>query len=337
MKPYLVLALVFCLAACTALPVSQSAPVSPQATLALPSETAPSPTPTPIPPKIKLLAYGYKIKDVGEGWSEGLVRLAFENIADEYIGGEKIDATGITLETQEGKTYLATLYQVQATNIETQVKEIDFSKLPPVIPPHFRWTRFGISGDLVKYTAKAATYDLGIGEYYVRFRPATAAHPTRVVFPKRPDWKIDLSTATQPTLAFPAEASFLTAKPLSALAGRVLVDEPEKLKVTLDGTGGFAAGAQDIQLKYTIVNRDKLDAHSANAELPVRALFFADGAVKLSGLDMTIKSLQAGPGQTKQAVWLLQDLFYDKKCNPKVYALFQESTQYSIYNLNVCK
>ena len=148
---------------------------------------------------------------------------------------------------------------------------------------------------------------------------------------------IELASATQPTLAFPADAAYLKTNSLSALAGRVLIDNSTGLKVTLDGTGVFSTSGQDVQLRYTILNKDKLDAHSATVELPIRVFFFGDGAVEPGTNDITVRSLEAGPGQTKQAMWSLGKLFADKKCNSKVYALIQDAVQYEIYNLNVCK
>jgi hypothetical protein len=253
------------------------------------------------------------------------------------VSGEKVDVTGATVETQEGKTYPVTVHRVEPNFYDYQAKEIDFSRIPKVIPPHFRWTRLGSSGEEVGYAPLGETYGLSMGEYYLRFRFATAAHPTRVVFPKRPDWNINLGSATQTNISFPAEASFINSKPMSALAGKVLADDPSGLLVTLDGTGTMPSSSQVLELQYTIVNRDKLDAHKANITFPILAVFFGDGAVSPATSGLGTESVEAGPGQTTKKGLFLGYLFMDRECNPNVYALVQEGSQYNIYWLNVCK
>jgi len=69
------------------------------------STRTPAPTSTPAPPKIKLISYNYTLADVGEGWNEGTVRIAFENATENYISGPLLDFYGATLETAQGKTY----------------------------------------------------------------------------------------------------------------------------------------------------------------------------------------------------------------------------------------
>jgi len=315
------------LASCTSAPIPTPAPALPtQAQTRLmqpPSTKAPVAQATPLPsvPKVKLLAYNYKTKDVGDGWSEGTVELAFENTSGEFVGGETVDVTGATLETQEGKTYPVTVYRIEP-NMALELKQIDFSKLPKVVPPRFRWTRLGRLGE---------RFNL----HFLKFRVATAAHPSRIVFPKRPDWSVDLASVTQTSLTFPAEASVVSAKPISALAGKVLADDPAGLLVTLDGLG--LQRDQTLQLQYTIVNRDKLDSRKANIAFPIQAFFFGDGAVWPKTPGLGTETVEAGPGQTKQGALSLGYIYMDRKCDPNVYMLIQEGGKNDIYRLDVCK
>jgi hypothetical protein len=280
-------------------------------------------TPTPIPQLMKLVGYNYQLKDVGDGWNEGRLSIALENISDQVIGNIHIDAGDAIVETKESKSYPISLYRLNSnTSDGSPVQDIDFGTMPKVIPPHFRWTRVGRAGEL-------------IGQYYVKFRAATAAHPTRIVFPRMTNLSIDLANAAQTSLAFPADASAFTAKPISALAGKVLNDDPDALQVTLDGTG--AVSDQTVQLRYTVLNRDKLDAHTTTVAFPIQAFFFADGAVWSVPPNTTSESITVGPGQTAKKTLSLGAVFMDKRCNPNLYALLQESSQNVIYKLSFCK
>lgn len=289
---------------------------------AAPRATTPSPTQVPATPKAKLLAYNYTLKDAGDGWNNGTLQLAFGNVSKELVGGEKIVLTGGNVETQEGKTYPVKLYYYDpgglGANIETQ--NIDFSELPKVVPPNFRWTK-SFQGHPVTYS--------------IQFRAAVAAHPLRIVFSSRPDLGIDLNSVPQ-SLRFPADGTVLSAtKPLSALAGKVLADDPRGLLVTLDGTG-FQEG-QRLQLRYTAVNRDKLDSHKANIDKSFLSYFYWDGAVSPEIPQTSTELVEVGPGQTKHDSFFIGYVFMNSECNPEFYAVAQEGTQYSVYKLNVCK
>ncbi|MBI5032514.1 MAG: hypothetical protein HZB51_18470 [Chloroflexi bacterium] len=322
-KPIAVLSIALFIVSCSLLPVSLPNPVLPMSTT---GPTLPTPmatlTPTPIPPSVKLIGYNYKLKDVGDGWNEGRLSIALENISDQLVGNIRIDTRDVMVETKEDKTYPVTLYRLYTESSEgSPAQEIDFSGLPKVIPPHFRWTRVGRSGEQ-------------LGQYYLKFRAAIVAHPTRIVFPRQAGYSIDLTTA-QAAATFPADASALTAKPLTALTGKVLTDEPNKLLVTLDGTG--VVTDQTAQLRYTVVNRDKLDAHTATVAVSILAFYFGDGAVWPLPVNSPSDSVTAGPGQTVKKTLSLGQVFMDKRCNANLFALFQEGGQNTLYKLSFCK
>ena len=175
-----------------------------------------------------------------------------------------------------------------------------------------------------------------------------SAHPLRIVFPSQPGLNLDLASS-QSSLAFPAVSSVLSsAKPISALAGKVLADDPNGLRVTLDGTGSYNVnGNLGIFLGYTVTNNDKLDSHTISVTSPFMGYFDQAGLVNtfLRSDDTTYEKLsfEAGPGQSKtDFVQLGYYVGYwageqSDTCNPDVYAPIQEGSQYILYNLNVCK
>lgn len=280
-----------------------------------------------------MIGYNYTLTDVGDGWNEGKVYLAFENISGEFVGGEDVDISGGIVETQEGKSY-PTEWRSQAEFAGGPASGFDFfSGIPKIVPPHFRWTQVYLHG--VGNTPEV---------FFLKFRSAVAAHPLRIVFPSRPDLNLDLASS-QLSLAFPAESSILSsAKPISALAGKVLADDPAGLRVTLNGTGFYNVnGYLGLFLGYTVTNNDKLDSHKISVTSPFMAYFDQEGLVNTflqeGGLNYETFSFEAGPGQSKTDVVQLgyREATLASTCNPGVYAPIKEGNQYVLYNLNVCK
>jgi len=262
-------------------------------------------------PAVKLLAYNYEIKDVGNGWNEGTLNFAFENITNGLIAGRSYWLADATVETQEGKSYPLTLFQYNWPGDPLKLEELDFSFIPEIIPPGFRWQN---------------------SKVWLSFRAAAAAHPTRIVFPHEPQFTINLAEAATPPPAFPAEAATLaSAKPLSTLKDRVLLDQPGGLKVTLDGTA--TRTDQTVQLNYTVVNSDKLDERKGTAPgLPIRGYFIggnddtsfaAPGDIEPESIGEW--SFSAGPGQTVHDAIFLNYFFDNRDQCVDVYAFVSEA------------
>ena len=169
--------------------------------------------PTEIPEaELTLVGYGYSVRDAGDGWNEGRLSLALENKTDRLAGFSEIQLPPPVIETQEGHTYQGELgFYGIADFVET-----DSINGAPWIPPNFR--------------IKARTR----GEpAAVVFRFAYAAHPTFVMFPGNSRFRIDLSVAAQTnSLGFVGSDSS-SIRSITELYDRVLVDEPDEVKVTV--------------------------------------------------------------------------------------------------------
>ena len=304
-----------------------------------PASTSPNAASNASASEIKLLGYNYNFKDAGDGWNEGKIYIVLENISNEFVGGAEFNLANATVETLEGKTYPATLYREYIGIYSSAAGPADppivsFKGFPKVIPPHFRWNRVNMNPP-----------GLAMGDYYLKFRFATAAHPLRITFPSHPGYTIALDSSAKLSPVFPADESILaSAKSISMLTGKSLADDPAGLRITLDGTGAsHYKGDMGLYLEYSITNNDKLDSHQLKIPSPFLAYFDEHGFINTSfqnkpGTAGETLSFEAGPGQTREdAIKLLytSDVSFD--CNPNVYAVSQTGSQYTLYNLNICK
>jgi hypothetical protein len=289
------LIVVVLLSACASLE-AVSTPVEAPAENVDVAEEAPA-TPTPAPPtEPELGAYGYTIEDVGDGWYEGTVRLWLENSGDTVVLPESpprrccsIDVQDAYVETEEGKTYPAEV-----------ISELEFGhsegiidlRAVPAIPPGFR----AVSGltDVERVEAR----DYAWGQYVVKFKYSQASHPIAIVFPAKPEWRIDLGEAVrgEPTTATDLPASEF--EPIQALDGRVLLDDPERLLITLGSPVVVAEEeGQAGYISFTAVNRDQLDQDTVVVPFPARGSVVRNR--ELWFLDDTT-TVSVGPGQEKE-------------------------------------
>ena len=183
----------------------------PEAEPTLTPEAEPTLTPEA---ELTLVGYGYYYRDVGDGWYEGTVGLAFENRTDRPVDFDGALLPPPVIETEEGQTYEGTVGY-----FDMIFKEDNSIKRIPLIPPGFR--------------VKAKT---SYGRYlaFVQFRSAAAAHPTFITFPGT-EFTIDLYDAYQTESFGFVGADSSSIKPITELYDRVLVDDPNGAKVTVKG------------------------------------------------------------------------------------------------------
>lgn len=300
--------------------LSNAKPVAtsqPTAQLAVASETEP-----------KLLAYQYEVKDGGEGWNLGTVHLAFENTRKVMIPpgfppreSGNYDVHDAYVETQEGKTYPAKVTASWGMSGDINGL-IDFRPVPG-IPPGFRAT---LGTTVLDRT-------LNWGRQVVEFKFAQAAHPTVIKFPSRPDWDINLSKVTKSDIQTPTDLPLNSFKSINSLEGTVLLDQPDKLLVTLGKCvrepDGWANGPS-AYITYKVVNRDKFDEISGSFQLPALADFFQ--AQMWYHQASTIK-VKVGPGQTvEDKLWL----FSWSKGNTVFEIFYWSDSRYDVVNASDC-
>ena len=254
-------------------------------------------TPTPTPPtEPELVAYGYTAEDVGDGWYQGTVRLWFENPGDAVVPPDlpprsccSFDVRDAYVETEEGKTYPADV----TSDLEFGYSEgvIDLRTMPG-LPPGFRVVE-GLT-DVQRVEAR----DYPWGRYTVWFKYSQASHPTAVVFPSKPEWRIDLAEAVREEPATPTDQPASNLDSIAALEGRVLLDDPGRLLITLgksvvvaeeDGQAGY--------ISFAAVNRDSLDQDTVIVPFPARGFVVRNR--ELWFLDETT-TITVGPGQEKE-------------------------------------
>ena len=159
------------------------------------STSQPSPTNPPsgtdhdgVP--MALIPFDYSLTDIGNGWSEGVLSLAVENISDQHfslgsIGAEwiyrsfELNLGPVIVETVEGPTY-------EAENTITLT-------LHGPIPPGYRvkstyYTSQGIDDRIRLY-----------------WKSATIATPSRIHFEEYPEFSFDLPMQGDPGPKFPVE------------------------------------------------------------------------------------------------------------------------------------
>lgn len=290
----------------------------------------PTPPPTIPPPTVimgampRLIPYKYKL-DSGDGWNYWTVYFGFENNKDTMQPPELpprsygyFDAKDAFIETQEGKTYPVS---VMCTNRGiNKADEIDLRAMPG-IPPGFR-----TMGEI----------EYAWGNCHLYFKAAQAAHPTVIKFPSNPDWVINL--AEVPPLPIPTDLYVSNAKPISTFEGKIVLDEPGKLLVTLGkcvlerssyDDGGYVTQGY---MTYTAINRDQLDEVTAEVQfLPPRALF--EEEYVWYGPALT-EQISINPGQTLQ--YRVPLFAFRRPYKAGYLVVYQTDGKYEIYIADDC-
>jgi len=217
-----------------------------------------------------LIAYEYKVKDIGDGWNLGTLKLAFENTKDYFVPDRKgRDSWGYSVgdayvETKEGKTYSIRVYnnysKFSKADGSADKRENYISLDMPKIPPGFRI-----------FMWRTETEYAG-GNYILEFRFAKAAHPTTIVFPNKPEWNISLSKVPA-NLQMPVASSSAMIKSIASLKGKVLLDPKGKLLVTI-------GDCNQSNIYIVAQNRDSLDSASETIYFPAVAYFYTGDDIR---------------------------------------------------------
>ena len=161
-------------------------------------------------PQVELKGFNYTLQDTGDGWSEGSLRFAIENGGYFPLYLDSLDFTRgkAVLETLEGPTYPVALRREDGIRGNAAV-------IAGPIPPRFA-IRGGSGPDLI-----------------LSWKSATAATPTRIVFPDYP-W-LELPIPTRQNLGYTSSYSSITFPAIDHAQGLKLMDNPQGLEVTLNG------------------------------------------------------------------------------------------------------
>ena len=292
-----------------------------------------TPTPTPTPTAqfgLQIIPFDYQVGDAFGGWREATLRVAYVNNSNRAVGPRCLLFRGERFRGQAGDT----CEPGQTIIISDAYVETSEGKTYPAEPstPGFRLGGFG-SDHPLPIPPGFPFYDppqaFGSPESF-KFQFAQAAHPTRLVLHGTSDIAIDLVSV--PTAIPTPDLKRVATKPLSALAGRVLLDQMDKLKATLNGTcyhqqvEGFG---MEYVLPLTVVNRDQLDEATAEPDF-FYAVYYRDNSFAYHGLT---EYLYAGPGQTvTDSIMLPDSTGYNVSPD---YLLLWEKGEYPVaYTLN---
>ena len=264
--------------------------------------------------ELRLVGYNYQLRDAGDGWNRGRVDLAFENTTSSPFppdhpprswGASSLDNAYV--ETEEGRGYPAqVLCQVADTRTGPRYEEVDnpFYAMP-AIPPGFCLTGGWAYGDsetpIKRWDPNWPGWYYGSywGNCHLEFRAAGAAHPTVVMFPNRPDWTINLVSASGTSPQMPTSLSTTSFQPLSSISGTVVFDEPNGLRITLSGC---IRDRNDDFITALLVNQDQFDESSAGVLWPAITHITDQGEARY--VPATSLSFSLGPGQIQE------ELFY---------------------------
>jgi len=239
----------------------QATPAATPAVQALPASQ------NQIIPGLAVFPYDYQVRDMGDGWNVGILRLYFENTSDEPMYLSQGDLADIQVETTEGKTYPGTLdygsydydygwesylydqsYEKPSTFLSSRSGwYLDFHDLG-FAPAHFPFSVIKESNSLLLI-------------YEVGFRFAPAATPTKMVLSTREHGNItfDLQGDIPKSMPEPnlAEREVTSIKELT---GQKMYDG-ENLAVILDGCTIEKEGEliDGINFHYSLLNKNNLD------------------------------------------------------------------------------
>lgn len=299
----------------------------------------PTPTPTPTPHLLSVIPFDLQVEDIGEGWSEGTLHLAFENTSDTpllpqcWIFQNELEKnpmweegssacgempsvffTDAYIKTLEGKTYPAEVSSpvLHLGNVDSEIH------LP--VPPGFPF-------QIINNRGWGTSFDS------ITFQFARSAHPTNLVLSSTTDVTIDLASVPQeiPT----PDLGRYHVRTVSELANTPLLDIPGKLKLTFDGAcfhkkipGFFGKG---ITLPWTMENRNQLDGETANIN------FFYVAYYPGGLLDYWTYPFEwsMGPGQTDHSHEFMLDKDVGEGEVPASYLIvYGEDNDLQVYNLD---
>jgi hypothetical protein len=296
-------------------------------------------TPSPVisrGPIFSIVPFHYFVEDVGEGWNEEWIALAFTNISGQLLDPltiPSLTAEHVSVETEEGKEYLGELVEIPGnpSSVELDGIDIDESDILPVPPNLTHWT-----------TRRDYTYTGFSGEkyqnsrYWIRFRFAYAAHPTRVkihftpqgiISEDEPYFSFTLSSiGNDPPLYEPSEV-----KPISELQGRLSFDKPGRIRFQLSSTCLVRYNEDKkgwhLYLPYSAVNQNQLDQEIEQIEFGY-ALWFPYGAWDPEWKRIKI---QLGPGQRVDDVIELESWESYSEPLPEYLILYEPIGTYGVY------
>lgn len=261
---------------------------------------------------LSIIVFNYQAKDVGEGWKEGTVRLAFENTSDRPLPAQclifqkqkeesswgwsespctqvhQVVITDLYIETREGKTYPA-----EPPSAEVRLGAVGADPrytIPPGFPFQHIYRGWGVSFDTIS------------------FRFAQAAHPTRLVLQRETGEPIILDLTSAPQTVPTPDLSRYTVQPISELAQRAIVDIPGKVKFSFDGQcyhqhiSGFYQGG--IVLPWTLVNYNQFEAEKVDPDFPY-AVYYPEGILNYD--ELLSFEWEVGPGQTERDEEIILD------------------------------
>ena len=298
--------------------------------------------------------YNYSLENIGDGWSQGVVLLAFENQTDDlltiYAHNSVEFPNGFTVETAEGVTYPAHLGGTYEWNnrYETDSETINSLDLSLfwAVPSGFRVSQFMKSyGPVV----------VGMN-YGIIWESATAATPTRIVSNDFPGLSFDLQNIPQ-DLQFPFDIPPTEIQTFSSLAGQTWT-ELGKIQITLTGRCGSAGyfrgysgtSGDPIFLEAETQNPDLFHQAEVVFYLPTVAFYhdgYLDGFNSWAGGGITIpdnqgfwrenNSISLGPGQSEIGYIQITPEVQAGISSPPIVVLWDVvSEQYKIFDAREC-
>ena len=245
----------------------------------------------------KLVPFDYQLSVAKEGWREGSIEVAFENISDDMTFGQfKLPCNkGMFVETKEGPKYAAQLakrfYNIRNTIIINDPIEVPATNGP--IPTGFRFRGIGSVGNFASYL--------------ILWRSAEAATPVRIGFMGCPEVTIDLPTEQNKLIGFPYDAPSKQVESFAALKGVKVIPQPTGITAMYTGQcfyekSGFSSEHEWYSLEIQISNGDKFNEQTATLRQPL-SFFYGSGEVNFYrwptfGSQDLGGNVRVGPGQT---------------------------------------
>lgn len=283
------LVLVLLLASCRAAPTDESAPVVTAASTSSVIETVEAPPTASLPteePKAteaasaqpemlseateavenssaetqafpyRLIAYNYTLTDVGDGWEEGVINVAFENTSSEVVNPGFIGLGEAYVETLEGQTYPLKMWEW---------REDDF--------PHGRSDTINVLGPVLPgFRFQARSYQRD--EKVLRWESAAAATPSRIVFPSNPDLSIDLPEPNSGQgISFEIVEATTEVLDVAEMEGLQLTDSSTSATLALTGNCVYRDGQLYLQVEG--INTDQFNSVFLYRDEPWNNLAFS--------------------------------------------------------------
>ena len=290
----------------------------------------------PSKPPFTLIPFNYVVEDVGDGWNEGWIALAVMNTSGQLLDPLQIpslSALAVSIETEEGQSYSGELVEVpgNVSSLDLDGLDVNESNILPVPPCLVYWT----TRSDYTYSGYLETRNQ-ISRYWIRFRFAYAAHPTKVriqfspsgyVTNANPEFVIELSSVTQNLPTYQPN----DIKPISALQ-QVLNRDIAKLNFRVDSTCVIRYGYNGkegwhMYLPYYAANQDQFNQENAKVEFGY-ALWFPYGAWNAHWVTL---NLQLGPAQQVQDELELASWESTAEPMPTYLILYEPIGTYGVY------